>query len=322
MPTYTFVNMGPSEGQLSDLLKKKKILLSKDDLIGEVAVPLTKALLTRYKSVLESGRSMRLQLSGTAITAMRSAGVIGESTDEADRDGEGWFSDAVDKAKDLAKAGLKAGVHAGLPLARMGAAKLLDKAQAAAQKQTGRLGMAAPVGEAAVDGARWLADKGVNKLEDKIRATFGGAAGRKAIDAHHGAGFFDEYLLPAVKTAAQIGIPMLTGRGVGGKAKMRAAMKKACNAQMGEGWFDDYFLPSVKTAADIALPLLRGGGFWDSLGMGVAPKKTGWGWFSDYVLPSVKTAADIGIPLLRGRGTMAQKKSTRRECISRSAEQH
>ena len=289
---YQFANMGPSEGQISDLLKGKTVLLSKEDQTGSVAIPLTKVQHARHLAVQQSGKSMRLKLSAPQIKAMRESGVVGE------QHADGFFSDRMDDLKKIGKKVLKDGA---LPLARMGLDAGLNYAQS--KIPTGKLGPAAEIGDSVVKFGRKYLDKGLDKGQEKVENMigdgffdmFGGAAGRDLIDAQMGEGWFSDFVLPAVKTAAEIGIPLIRGRGA--RPIPRMMWQKECDAMMGQGWFSDYLLPTVKTAADIAVPLIRGRGF--------TPKKpnlTGWGWFSDYLLPAVKTAADIGIPLIRGRG--------------------
>jgi hypothetical protein len=241
--------------------------------------------------VQKTGKTMRLKLSAPAIKAMRDSGVVGE------QHADGFFADRMADLKKIGKKVLKDGA---LPLARMGLDAGLNYAQG--KIPTGKLGPAAEIGDAVLKFGRKYVDKGLDKVEEKASDLigdgfwdmFGGAAGEQMIDSQMGEGWFSDYVLPAVKTAADIGIPLIRGRGA---RPTRAMWQQACDAQMGQGWFSDYLLPAVKTAADIAVPLIRGRGF--------APKKanlTGWGWFSDYILPAVKTAADIGIPLIRGKG--------------------
>jgi hypothetical protein len=112
------------------------------------------------------------------------------------------------------------------------------------------------------------------------------------MDAQMGMGWFDQYLLPGLETAAKIALPII--RGGGSKKQYRQAM----DAQLGSGWFSKYLLPGLESAAKIVLPMLRGGGF-------VPHDKhyqSAEGWFSDYLLPGLETAAKIAIPMIRGKG--------------------
>jgi hypothetical protein len=71
------------------------------------------------------------------------------------------------------------------------------------------------------------------------------------------AGWFDS-LSKGVEVAAQIGIPLLTGRGVSTAASKRA-MRQAIDLKIGNGWFDS-LLKGIEVAAKIAVPLVTGRG--------------------------------------------------------------
>ena len=225
---YTIVEVGISDSQLQTLLEGKKIVLERSQFQGQVPLPLTKKQVT---SLAEAKRSLTLKLSSRQLAYMETHG-------------EGWFKDRGMEALNF----LKSKAKAALPLMKQYAKKGIHAA--AATIPTGKLGPFQPVGDAGVAVGLKFADK----LLDHIQEMFGGAAGIAAIDAQLGAGWLKDYLLPGVKTAADIAIPLLRG------GASRRQVHTAVDAQMGAGWFKDYLLPGVKTAADIAIPLLRGRG--------------------------------------------------------------
>jgi hypothetical protein len=272
--TYTIVQVGITESQLHDLMQGVKIHLARDHFSGSVSVPLTKAQAT---SVATATRGINLKMSGPQQKWLKEHHMHSNiSDDESEHKGEGFLSDVL---------------KAAAPLARKGVDYGLDHLQG--MIPTDRLGSAKDIGDAAVN----LGRKGGDKLLDMLQKKLGGSVGRKAIDKHMGRGWFDEYLLPAIKTAASIALPII--RGGGTQKHYKAAMDK----HMGSGWFDEYLLPGLKTAADIAIPLLKGGGF--------IPQQKNYisaaGWFDEYLLPGLKTAADIAIPLIKGRGLKERK---------------
>lgn len=265
---YMKVDLGLTQGQYDDLMAGKKIFLARDQFQGDVPLPLTS---TQAKKIATATRGINLKLSPRQIGMVMS--------------GNGWFTDALKK---IGKAGAKAAGKALVPVARRGVERALDFAQS----KTGKLGDFQSIGDAAVGVGRTLSQR----LLDSIERRLGGAAFAQAIDAQHGAGFFKDYLLPTLGTAASVAIPLLTRGG----ALTQAQFKTALDAQEGAGFFDDYFLPAVKTATKIAVPMLTG--------RGVGKKQTGFGWFKDYLLPGIETAAKI----IRGRGwepTAAKKNS-------------
>jgi hypothetical protein len=256
---YVKVDLGVTQGQYDDLMAGKKIFLARDQFKGDIPLPLTGS---QAKKITTATRGINLNLSPRQIGMVMS--------------GQGWFTDALKK---IGKAGAKAIGKALVPVARKGVGKALDYAQS----KTGKLGDFQSIGDAAVGVGRNLSQK----LLDSIERRLGGAAFAQAVDAQHGAGFFKDYLLPTLGTAASVAIPLLTRGGALTQAQFQAALE----AQEGAGFFSDYFLPAVKTATRIAVPLLTG--------RGVAVKKqTGFGWFKDYLLPGIETAAKI----IRGRG--------------------
>ena len=296
--SYTVTNLGITESQYASLLQGHKIFVERSQFHGDVALPLTKAQAANFA---KATRGINLKLSSRQIKLLQS--------------GEGWLSDLAAKFKPAAKAAVKAAA----PFIR----KQVDNALDVGQKMipTGYLGPFKSVGDHAVGIGR----KKVNKLLDELQKMLGGAAGRKAIDAQLGAGFFDEYLLPSLETAAKIGAPFIRG---GGDIRH---MHKVMDAQMGEGWFNDYLLPGLETAAKIATPFIKGSGasgsgFFDDImtgktQMAALRKITGLGFFGD-MLSGLKSVATIGsqfvpgvpgvalragIPLLMGHGAWKPK---------------
>ena len=240
---YTIVELGISESQLTTLLEGKKIFLEKAQFRGEVPVPLTKKQVT---TLTNATRGINLKLSSRQIAFWK-------------QDGQGWFKDRGMEAFNF----LKKQAKAALPLMKSYAKKGIHAA--AATIPTSKLGPFQPVGDAGVRVGLKFADK----LLDHIQEMFGGAAGIAAIDAQLGSGWFQEYLLPSVKTAADIAIPLIKG------GASQRQVHQAVDSQMGAGWFKDYLLPGVKTAADIAIPLLRG------RGLAAEREMTGEGIFSN-----------------------------------------
>lgn len=284
---YHPTSLGITESQLHTLLQGHKIFVHKAQFTGDVALPLTKAQAMNFA---HATRGVNLKLSSRQISALQS--------------GEGWLSDLADKFKPAAKAAVKAAA----PFIR----KQVDGALDAGQKMipTSYLGAFKSVGDHAVGIGR----KKVNKLLDYFQKMLGGAAGRHAIDAQLGRGFFDEYLMPSLETAAKIGGPFLRG---GGNIQH---MHKVMDKQMGEGWFNDYLLPGLETAAKIATPFIQSGSGWLS-------DMTGLGLFGD-LMNGVQSVANIGsqfvpglpgvalrtglktLPLLMGHGPWVPKKKT------------
>jgi hypothetical protein len=287
--SYTATNLGITESQLQSLLQGDKIFVEKRQFEGDVALPLTKAQAANFA---KATRGINLKLSSRQIKAIKT--------------GEGWLSDLAAKFKPAAKAAVKAAA----PFIRKQVDRAVDVGQA--MIPTAYLGPFKPVGDHAVAIGR----KHVNKLLDRLQKMLGGAAGRKAIDAQLGAGFFDQYLMPSLETAAKIGGPFLRG---GGNIQN---MHKVVDEQMGEGWFKDYLLPGLETSAKIATPFLKGSG--------LQPDQTGHGFFSDIMsqlvgsgfFDIVKGVANIGsqfvpgvpgmalrtgLPLLMGRGPYVPK---------------
>ena len=299
--SYTVTNLGITESQCASLLQGHKIFVERSQFHGDVALPLTKAQAANFA---KATRGINLKLSSRQIKLLQS--------------GEGWLSDLAAKFKPAAKAAVKAAA----PFIR----KQVDSALDVGQKMipTGYLGPFKSVGDHAVGIGR----KKVNKLLDQLQKMLGGAAGRKAIDAQLGAGFFDEYLLPSLETAAKIGAPFIRG---GGDIRH---LHKVVDAQMGEGWFNDYLLPGVETAAKIATPFLQGSGVLDDLFTGrtqlAAIKKiTGLG-FMDDMFSGMKSVATIGsqfvpgvpgvalragIPLLMGNGAYCKPISKKKTFV-------
>jgi len=280
--TYSITNLGISESQLQTLLQGSKIFVEKSQFQGDVPLPLTKAQAANFA---KATRGINLKLSSRQISTISS--------------GEGWLSDLAAKFKPAAKAAVKAAA----PFVRKQVDNVLDMGQK--MIPTGYLGPFKSVGDHAVGIGR----KKVNQLLDQLQKMLGGAAGRQAIDAQLGAGFFDQYLLPSLETAAKIGAPFLRG---GGNIQH---MHKVMDAQMGEGWFNDYLLPGLETAAKIATPFIKGSGF------NSAKEITGLGFFGD-MMSGLKSVASIGsqfvpgvpgmalragLPMLMGRGPWVSK---------------
>lgn len=240
---YTVVELGVSDSQLQTLLEGKKIVLEKSQFQGKVPLPLTKK---QVASLSEAKRSITLKLSSRQLSYMQ-------------QHGEGWFKDRGMEALNF----LKKKAKEALPVVKRYAQQGIHAA--AATIPTSKLGPFQPIGDAGVRVGLKFADK----LLDHIQEMFGGAAGVAAIDAQLGSGWFQEYLLPSVKTAADIAIPLIKG------GASRREVHQAVDAQMGAGWFKDYLLPGVKTAADIAIPLLRG------RGLAAEKEMTGEGIFSN-----------------------------------------
>lgn len=260
---YHPTSLGITESQLETLLQGNKIFVQKDQFTGDVVLPLTKAQASNFA---KASRGINLKLSSRQISALQS--------------GEGWASDIARRLRPAAKAAIKAAA----PFIR----KQVDRAVDVGQSMipTSYLGPFKPVGDHAVAIGR----KKVNKLLDYFQKMLGGAAGRAAIDGQLGSGFFDQYLLPSLETAAKIGGPFLRG---GGDIH---AMHKVMDAQMGEGWFKDYLLPGLETSAKIAGPFMRGSGFHS--------KMTALGFFGD-LMGGLKGVANIGSQFVPGLPGMA-----------------
>lgn len=216
---YTVVKIGITESQLQSLLDGHKIFVEKSQFNGDVAIPMTKKQATTFAS---ASRGVNLKLSGPQIKALKS--------------GEGFLGDVA---------------KAALPIARKGINWGLDKLQS--KIPTGKAGILAPIADVAVKYGRKGVDWGVDKLQDRIKKMFGGDVGIAAIDAKYGKGWFKDYLLPGLETAAKIALPVLRGKGA-------ADYHHAIDEKMGEGWFKDYLLPGIESAAKIAVPILRGRG--------------------------------------------------------------
>lgn len=252
--TYTITQVGISDAQLHELMQGVKIHLEKHQFHGSVALPFTKAQVTLVKT---ASRGFNLKMSGPQIKWLQShhsGGAIGD---------------------DFADIG-----RAALPAARAASDFALDKLQS--MIPTNKLGDYQALGDAGVAVGRQVG----NKLLDYLQRKLGGSVGRSACDAKMGCGWFDQYLLPGLESAARIAMPIIKGNGT------RAQWKKAVAEVHGAGWFDQYLLPGLETAAKIAMPLLGGGLHSRSY--------KGAGWFDQYLLPGLETAAKIGIPLLTG----------------------
>jgi len=241
---YTTVDVGVSDSQLQTLLEGKKIVLERNQFQGNVPLPLTKK---QVASLAAAKRSITLKLSSRQLSYMQT--------------GEGWFKDRGQEAWNF----LKKKAKEVAPVVKRYAQQGLHAA--AAKIPTDRLGAFQPVGDAGVRVGLKFADK----LLDHIQEMFGGAAGRAAIDAQLGAGWFKKYLLPGVETAAKIAIPLLRG------GASQREIHEAVDMQMGSGWFKDYLLPGVETAAKIAIPLLKG------RGLAASREMTGEGLFSNII---------------------------------------
>jgi hypothetical protein len=218
---YTAVNLGITEAQLQQLLSGAKIFVERTQFKGNIPVPLNKA---QAKLIATATRGVNLKLSGPQIKALIK--------------GEGFL-------QDIAKAAL--------PVARAGVNWGLDKTQA--MIPTEQTGAFKPIADSAVQYGRKGVNWGLDKLQGKLTKMLGGAAGVAAMDAKYGEGWFKDYLLPGIETAAKIAVPILRGGGT------MDHVRDACDEVHGEGWFKDYLLPGVETAAKIAVPLLRGRGF-------------------------------------------------------------
>ena len=242
---YTVAEVGVSESQLQTLLEGNKIVLEKNQFRGNVPLPLTKA---QVKSLTEAKRSFTLKLSSRQLSYMQ-------------QHGEGWFKDRGMEAFNF----LKKKAKEAAPVVKRYAQQGIHNA--ASKIPTNKLGAFKPIGDAGVKVGLEFADK----LLDHIQSMFGGAAGRAAIDAQLGAGWFKDYLLPGVETAAKIAIPLLRG------GASQREIHQAVDMQMGSGWFKDYLLPGVETAAKIAIPLLRG------RGLAASKEMTGEGIFSNII---------------------------------------
>lgn len=273
---YNEASLGLNEGQVASLMNGDDVFLSKTQFQGNTKVLLTG---TQLKRIATASRGIKLRFSPAQARANQlGAGLL----------------------KDLAKAAL--------PFARKGVDFGLDKLQEIVP--THKLGRFKGLGDAALKLGRKAADFGLDKAQtqlgsgifDIIKSLFGGSVGIAKIDEQMGSGWFDQYLLPGIKTAAEIAVPLIRGRGAG--AKGRPDYRSAIDAQMGSGWFDEYLLPGIKTAAQIATPFIRGRGF-------PAKDMNGEGWF-DSLLDVIKVVAPIGIKMATGRGwvPMDQKKSS------------
>lgn len=263
---YVTVSVGITESQLQTLLAGQKIFLEKSQFKGDVALPLTKAQATL---VATASRSINLKLSSRQIKEIQS--------------GEGWLSDRFKQLRDAVKPAIKAA----LPLARKAVDQGLDLLQAKIPTQ--QAGPFKGMADKAVIAGR----KQVNSWVDRLQKMLGGAAGIKAIEAQLGDGWFSDYLLPSVETAAKIATPFVKGGG------SRKDYEPAIDKEMGEGWFSNYLLPGVETAAKIATPFIKG-----------------QGWFKDYLLPSVETGAKIATPFLKGGQFVPGHYANRRPALS------
>lgn len=256
---YSIVNVGITDSQLQTLLAGQKIFLEKRQFSGNVPLPLTKK---QANSIATASRGINLKMSSRQLAALQS--------------GEGLMDYVKDGARALA------------PVARKGVNAGLDFMQG--MLPTHKLGQFQGIADAAVGLGRNLTDK----LVDRVQKMLGGAAGIRRIEAQLGQGWFKDYLLPGVKTAADIAIPLIRG------GAARKDWHFAIDKQMGQGWFKDYLLPGIKTAADIAVPLIRGSG-----AQREAMLMDGEGWFSSFIGPAIK-----GVVSALGGGfvPMAQKK--------------
>jgi hypothetical protein len=255
---YTIVQVDVTESQLSDLMRGVKIHLAKQQFSGDVSIPMTKAQATR---IATATRGINLKMSGPQQKWLQENFAV---------NGEGIVGDIIKAAAPLARRGVDAG---------------LDFLQS--KIPTNKLGVFKGVADSAVG----LGRTGANKLLDYFQKKLGGAAGQAACDARMGEGWFTDYLLPGLETAAKIAVPILRGGG------NRKEYQRAIDVQLGSGWFSDFLLPALTTAAKIVTPLLGGG---------IQHKSySGAGWFDQYLLPGLETAAKIAVPLIRGKGNGA-----------------
>lgn len=217
--TYITCNLGITESQRQTLMEGNKIFVERSQFKGNVPVPLTKA---QAELIATASRGINLKLSGPARKVLK---------------GEGFVGDVA---------------AAALPIARKGVDYGLDKLQGIVP--THKAGPFKPIADVAVNYARKGVNWGVGKIQDKLKKMLGGAAGVAAIEAKYGQGWFKDYLLPGVETAAKIAVPLIRG------GHARNIWEGEIDKKMGSGWFKDYLLPGVESAAKIAVPLIRGSG--------------------------------------------------------------